>query len=195
MQRHSFDSAYLSRLARGDRPTETHFLAYFGELLTIKLRGSLRSSQEIEDVRQETFLRVFRALRTRGVASPEKLGAFVNGVCNNVLSEHYRAVSRTLPMPEEPKESASELPNPEQQMHSSERMRTVHRVLNALPAKDREILRLIFFQELEKDEVCRRCSVSRSYLRVLLHRAKIRFKERAIGNASEVPITVYVQTA
>jgi RNA polymerase sigma-70 factor (ECF subfamily) len=33
------------------------------------------------------------------------------------------------------------------------------------------LIRKIFFQEMEKDEVCTQLGVSRDYLRVLLHRA------------------------
>lgn len=58
-----FTSEYVQRLTGGDSEIERHFTNYFSELLQIKLRRSLRSSQSIEDIRQETFLRVFSALR------------------------------------------------------------------------------------------------------------------------------------
>lgn len=178
MQWQGFDAAYVSRLAAGDLQTETHFVRYFSELLLIKLRRTLRSSQGMEDVRQETFLRVFRALRTSGVASPERLGAFVNGVCNNVLSEYYRAAARSMQMVSDSTESRSPQPDPEQQLQSTERRLRVAQVLQALPPRDRRILRLVFFEDLDKDEVCRICNVDRGYLRVLLHRAKNKFRER-----------------
>ena len=90
-----FTSEYVQRLSEGDPVIERHFTNYFSELLQIKLRRDLRSPQSMEDIRQETFLRVFSALRNgRGLAHPEKLGAFVYAICHNVLSEHYRAASR-----------------------------------------------------------------------------------------------------
>ena len=46
-----------------------------------------------------------------------------------------------------------------------------------LASVDRQILRLIFLEERDKDEVCRIFQVNRNYLRVLLHRAKNRFRE------------------
>jgi RNA polymerase sigma-70 factor (ECF subfamily) len=173
-----FTSEYVQRLAGGDAEIERHFTAYFSELLLIKLRRGLRSSQSVEDVRQETFLRVFYVLRHgQGLASPEKLGAFVYGVCNNVLSEHYRAATRHPPLPEgglDPRESG---PDPEAEFVNEERKRSVRRILEKLPAKDSQILRLIFIEERDKDEVCRIFQVDRNYLRVLLHRAKNRFRE------------------
>jgi RNA polymerase sigma-70 factor, ECF subfamily len=175
---HTFTSEYVQRLIIGDTEVELHFVTYFGELLLIKLRRSLRSYTAIEDVRQETFLRVFRALRRRGgLTSPEKLGAFVNGVCNNILSEHYRATARMAALPQTEAEAPATDPDPEAGMVSEESKRSVRQLLEKLPAKDRRILHLIFIEEREKDEVCRICRVNRSYLRVLLHRAKNRFRD------------------
>jgi RNA polymerase sigma-70 factor (ECF subfamily) len=173
-----FTSEYVRRLASGDAEIERHFTAYFSKLLLIKLRRGLRSSQSVEDVQQETFLRVLYVLRHgQGLASPEKLGAFVYGVCNNVLSEHYRAASRHAPLPEKGLDPRGLGPDPETEFVNEERKRYVRQVLERLPAKDRKILHLIFIEERDKDEVCRIFHVDRNYLRVLLHRAKNRFRE------------------
>src|SRR5690349_12142447 len=56
VERQSFDADYVQRLINSDRPTEEAFAAYFGELLTIKLRSRLRTPELIQDVTQETFL-------------------------------------------------------------------------------------------------------------------------------------------
>jgi RNA polymerase sigma-70 factor (ECF subfamily) len=81
LERHVFDQSYVTRLTDGDADTERHFTRYFGDLLVIKLRARLRSSHLVEDVRQETFLRVLNVLRNKGgLQHPERLGAFVNAV-------------------------------------------------------------------------------------------------------------------
>src|SRR5207247_2893707 len=86
---------YLKRLRAAVSSTCDHFVAYFGKLLFIKLRSRLRSPQAIEDIRQETFARVFTKLGNEGgIRNPASLGSFVNSVCNNVLLEHYRSSSR-----------------------------------------------------------------------------------------------------
>src|SRR5262245_13737246 len=91
----SFDQAYLERLRVGEAETVRHFVAYFSSLIVLKLRARLWSHSLIEDVGRETFLRVFRALRIRGgIRAPERLGAFVNSVCNNVLLELLRSQRR-----------------------------------------------------------------------------------------------------
>ena len=48
-----------------------------------------------------------------------------------------------------------------------------------------DLLRELFFLEKDKDEICRERGVDREYLRVLLHRAKTRFRMEFV--AREVP--------
>ena len=178
MQFHTFDEGYLERLCSGDFRTESHFVAYFSELIQLKLRSRVNSPHMIEDLRQETFARVFTALRSQGrLRQPERLGAFVNSVCNNVLLEHYRSSSRENLVDEE--ESAN-APDPSLDVVAilslKEMEQKVRQVLDELSEKDRRLLREIFLEERDKDAVCRDFGVDRDYLRVLLHRAKQAFK-------------------
>jgi RNA polymerase sigma-70 factor (ECF subfamily) len=182
----SFNQEYLQRLRDGDAETQRHFTRYFGELLNIKLRNRIRSPHLIEEVRQETFLRVLLIVRREGIAHPERLGAFVNSVCNNVVLEVFRNETRSLPMPDAVPEVMDDAPNPESALYSRQQKSQVRSILETLPAKDRELLRQIFLEERDKDEVCRTFQVDREYLRVLLHRAKARFRaalEQAAGAA------------
>ena len=178
MQFQAFDAPYLERLRAGDFRTQEHFVAYFSELIQLKLRARLRSPQAIEDVRQETFARFFTALRSpEGIRQPERLGAFVNSICNNVLLEQYRASARAGSLEDE---TAEELPDPVIDILGAVAARQmeakVRDILNDLPERDRRILREIFLEERDKDEVCRDFGIDRDYLRVLVHRAKQSFK-------------------
>ncbi len=102
LQFYAFDAGYIEGLCAGDLQTQEHFVGYFTDLIHLKLRSRLRSGQAIEDVRQETFARVLATLRKEnGLRQPDRLGAFVNTVCNNVLFEHYRATSRSESLDEE----------------------------------------------------------------------------------------------
>ncbi len=172
----SFNQEYVQRLRDGDPEIQRHFTSYFGELLKIKLRSRVRSPHLIEEVRQETFLRVLLIVRRDGIDRPERLGAFVNSVCNNVMMEAFRSESRSLPMPESVPDPVDDSPDPESQAFSLQRVSLVRKVLESLPRKDRDLLRQIFLEDRDKDEICRKLKVDREYLRVLLHRAKARFR-------------------
>jgi RNA polymerase sigma-70 factor, ECF subfamily len=174
----SFDAEYVQRLKDGDAGVENHFASYFGELLYLKLRARLRSRQLIEDIRQETLLRVLVILRTKGgVEHPERFGAFVNAVGNNVMLEFCRSESRTDAIDDhqdEPPDTTVDLDGP---LISSDTKRQIERVMQELPEKDRRLLEAVYLEEADKSEVCRRHKVNPDYLRVLLHRAKSRFRK------------------
>jgi len=177
LQFHEFNESYLEQLCSGDFRTESHFVAYFTELIQLKLRSRVKSPQTVEDLRQETFARVFSTLRSQGIRQPERLGAFVNSVCNNVLLEHYRTASRENPVEEE---EGANIPDPALDvvaiLSHKEMEQKVRQVLDELSERDRRLLREIFLEERDKDVVCRDFGVDRDYLRVLLHRAKQAFK-------------------
>jgi RNA polymerase sigma-70 factor, ECF subfamily len=190
LQFHSFDEAYVERLRAGDSRTQEHFGEYFSTLIQVKLRSRLRSREAIEDVRQETFARFYAALREGKILHPERLGSFVNSVCNNVLLEHYRATARHSPLDGDNNDE-KELPAQAMDLLGSlvaqETEKKVREILEQLPERDRRLLREVFLEERDKDEVCRGFGVDREYLRVLLHRAKQSFKslyKKNTGNDS-----------
>lgn len=175
----TFDSTYCEKLRSGDAPTVEHFVKYFGELIHLKLRSRLSSREAIEDVRQETFARVFASLRLEnGLRQADRLGAFVNSVCNHVLQEHYRSNKRGESGLEEGTEAAfvDHAPGPLRQLETKDTARVVQEILVALPERDRSLLRAVLIEERDKDEICAELGVNREYLRVLVHRAKQQFK-------------------
>jgi RNA polymerase sigma-70 factor (ECF subfamily) len=177
-----FDQDYLRRLQQGDPETARHFNAYFGQLLFFKLRNRVHTPQMLAEIRQETFLRVLTALREGAIEHPERLGAFVCAVCNNILKEFVRMEIRWAPGGDnapEPIDSRAEI---DQELISRERTEQVASVLNELSEKDRSVLRMLFLEERAKSEVCQKLGVAPDYLRVVLHRAKGRFRERFVEN-------------
>src|SRR5262249_13512879 len=88
--------------------------------------------------------------------------------------ELYRQQSRLGEDPGE-EQASGEVPVDREMVNAEERSE-VRQVLSEMPEKDRIILRWVFFEERDKDEVCRTLGVDREYLRVLLHRAKTRFR-------------------
>ena len=178
VQLYSFDDDYVRRLSEGEPWTEEHFLRYFNELLLIKLRSRLPSMQAIDDVRQEVFVRVFRALRSpEGVRDGRKLGSFVNSVSNNVLLESFRARrgGRGARLRAE-RLSRTTRSAPKKRCSRARRRGKFSECSIELDPKDARLLRAVFLEERDKDEVCRERGVDRDYLRVLLYRAKEKFR-------------------
>ena len=177
MELYSFDDDYVRRLREGDRWTEEHFLRYFSELMLLKLRGRVMTFSQLEDIRQEVFFRVFRALRSpEGVREGAKLGSFVNSVCNNVRMEMLRANGRTDELPNGVDEISDESETIEEALVNAETKAHVRRALEEMDPRDARLLRALFLEEREKDEICSEFGVDREYLRVLLFRAKEKFR-------------------
>jgi len=178
LQLHSFDAGYVESLCEGDRQTQEHFVGYFSALLQVKLRTRLQSRHAIEDVRQETFARVFAVLRKEGgLKNPERLGAFVNSVCNNVLFETYRSSGRveSLDLEDRPEPRATG-PDALAIVSARQMSAKVREILLDMAPRDRFLLKAVFLEQRDREEVCREFGVDREYLRVLLHRAKQEFK-------------------
>jgi RNA polymerase sigma-70 factor (ECF subfamily) len=172
----AFTREYVELLREGDPSTELHFVTYFDQLLRIKLRARMLASETVEDLRQETYIRVFVKLREDGIRQPERLGAFVNSTCNNVLMEFYRSCSRTSPWDDSYLEMPDHAVDTEGFLITRQMKERVRQVIGELPKKDRDLLRALFLEEKDKDEVCRQFGVDRDYFRVLLHRAKDKFR-------------------
>ena len=182
MQLHAFDAGYVESLCEGDRQTQEHFVGYFSALLKVKLRSRLQSRHAIEDVCQETFARVFAVLRKEGgLKDPERLGAFVNSVCNNVLFETYRSSSRveSLDTDDRPDPPATG-PDALTIVAARQIKERVREILLDMAPRDRFLLKAVFLEQRDRDEVCREFGVDREYLRVLLHRAKQDFKSEYV---------------
>jgi RNA polymerase sigma-70 factor (ECF subfamily) len=183
-----FNEAYLEQLRNRDFLTEQHFFNYFSKLLVIKLRTRVRSSQAVEDIQQETFLRVLKTLRTeQGIRSPEKFGAFVNSVSNNVLLEFYRSPSHSSLSDENAVDPPDKTIDLDGMLTTKQTREHVRKILDQLPEKDRRLLRALFLEEKDKDEICREFGVDRDYLRVMLHRAKQSFRACYEGQPGAQP--------
>ena len=182
MRFETFNADYVRRLTDGDTGAGEHFATYFGNLLFMKLRMRLRSAALIEDVRQETLTRVLVVLRQgAGVERPERFGAFVNGVCNNVVREFCRLDGREEAWDENVEEPSDPSVDLDAQLVNDELKREVERIFAALPEKDRRILQAIYLDEIDKADICRLFHVDAGYLRVLLYRAKIQFRKAYRG--------------
>jgi RNA polymerase sigma-70 factor (ECF subfamily) len=132
----------------------------------------------VEDLTQETFLRVLTALRREdGIQSPAALGGYVNSVCNNLLYEVNRWQSRAEFISIDQFDPPDQRVSAESVLVSEETNELVRRTLEELPSKDRELLRMVFYEDIDRADICRNFRISPEYLRVLVHRAKARLRE------------------
>jgi RNA polymerase sigma-70 factor (ECF subfamily) len=143
------DSALLVRVA--DRDREAFALLYERYVRTVfglALRR-LRDRQRAEDAVQETFAAVWRSAKSyrpeRGPAAP-----WLYTVARNAIVDRQRA--KTDQPAEIPDTASGEL-GPAERAEASFVSWRVHRALEELPEKEREVLELAYWSELSQSEV------------------------------------------
>ncbi len=67
--------------------------------LRLKLRYKVlyhvgHNCADVDDLVQETLVRFFRAEQRKIIRNTDELGAFLNGVCRNVILEYRRRIRR-----------------------------------------------------------------------------------------------------
>src|SRR5262249_3970697 len=160
---HVFNAAYLDALRQGDPETEAHFVNYFSPILQRKLRRSLSTADQLEDLRQETFLRVLTAVRSgRGIRKPERFEIYVLGVCSHVLHESWRQRRRAAALQPLNIDLPGDLPSAYSLVLAEETRRDVRRVFSRLEADTQGLLQAVLIDEQNKDEICRRYGVNRN---------------------------------
>jgi RNA polymerase sigma-70 factor (ECF subfamily) len=104
-----------------------------------------------------------------------------------VLFEHYRSawVSESLDVDGRPELPAVGLDALEM-VAAGQIKDKVREILLELAPRERLLLKAIFLDERDRDEVCREFGVDRDYLRVLLHRAKREFKVEYIKRTGDL---------
>jgi RNA polymerase sigma-70 factor (ECF subfamily) len=173
----AFDRTYVDRLRNGDPAVEQHFFAYFEPFLNMMLRSRSIPPDQIEDITQETFTRVLVQLRKDGIRQPERFGAFVCTTCKNVLRERNRSHQKDgNPLDDSHYEIPDKAIDLDRVLATKELMVQVREIMKELSPREVAILRAIFWEEKDKDEVCREFAIDRNYLRVCFLRAKDKFR-------------------
>ena len=141
----------------------------------LALRES-RSPHDAEDVRAETFLRVLQAIRGNSLRSPEALGSYILGTTRNILHELFlrrKQAGKTT----EPENVELTTPSHEKHFLDSEVQHAIERTIVRLKPRERDLLRMHFFEELPTQEIARRSGIAPERVRLVKSRALKRFRE------------------
>ena len=170
----AFDDEYVRRLREGDRWTEEHYVRYFKVFLTLKLRGRGVPAADVDDIIQDVHSAVYKELRGgNGPREGSKFGAYVNSICNHMVQARARKHHETKELDEDIYTTDEDVLA---DLITKETTGRVRRTLETMGNRDAEILRAVYLHELDKDEICRRFTVTREYLRVLIYRALEKFR-------------------
>jgi RNA polymerase sigma-70 factor (ECF subfamily) len=139
-----------------------------------------------EDVAQEVLRRVTEALRAGRVADHAALPGYVFQTALYVCLHHGRSAGREARALDRFARGAAEAAGDDAlfRLITAERRAAVRLALERLNADDRNLLRLLFFQQVEPAEIARLLAVTPETLRVRKHRALRRLAE-ALGEPDD----------
>jgi len=141
-----------------------------------------RSTQEVEDLTQEVFLRVLT--RPHAIREPAALREFIMGVALRVLKNlfRYRWIRRIVllsddgELPEVPAPAGTD----EATRHALQRC---YAILDRLGARERAAFVLRYLEEMTLDEVARCMAISRTSVKRLLRSGTGKVSEQVAGDA------------
>lgn len=143
------DGALLVRIATGDRSAfDELYRRYVRSMFGLALRR-LGDRGRAEDAVQETFAAVWRSARSyrpeRGPAAP-----WLYAVARNAITDRLRARTET---PGELPDRATDEPGPSDRAETAYVAWHVHRALEELPQREREVVELAYWSGLSQSEV------------------------------------------
>lgn len=140
---------------------------------------------DVEDIVQESIARFLVAQQNQSIRNEEAAGAFLNGVCRNVISEYRRRSLRDEPMPEVPPEP------PRRRLPETdlwELRDAIAQGLAQLGDRDRRILRAFYLEENTKEEILKQTGLTDQNFRVILFRAKEKFRAIYLQQTKHQPV-------
>jgi RNA polymerase sigma factor (sigma-70 family) len=138
---------------------------------------------DVDDLVQETLARFIRAGQRQQIRNTDESGAFLNGVCRNVILEYRRRVRR------DPASDQNDGTIPEKGVRPDadtfELRDAIDNGLAELSDRDRAILRSLYLEGKEKDDICLDWNMTDAQFRVVLFRAKERFRRAWNGEVKQ----------
>ena len=149
---------------------------YSDQVTRFFVRSLGRSTEDVDDLTQEVFLRVFT--KSQAIREPAALREFVMGVALRVLRNlfRYRWIRRIVrlspdgQLPDVPAGAATD----EAARHA---LRRCYGILDCLVVRERAAFVLRYLEEMTVDEVATCMSVSRSSAKRLINRALAKVSE------------------
>lgn len=147
------------------------------------VRSRMDSSNDAEDIVQETWIRSLNAFATGAV---ENFRAYLYRVARNLIADHFRSGLKMNAADESAmltlRDERSDL---EKQLLHAEELAAIEEALESMPSRAREVFLLIRIEELTYAEAGRRLGISRqtvhehmvNALRLLQHSLELRARK------------------
>ncbi len=165
---------------------EAGLVNQFRERLRLFALRRLRDSAAAEDVAQETLRRVVEACRAGRLQNPSALPSFVFQTAHHICLQHFRSSSREGRALQRlgSEDTQNRDPHPLTALIGDEQRNAVRQALERLSAEDRDLLRKMYYEEVDSGMLAQSLGVTAGALRVRKHRVLARLA--AVLNRREI---------
>jgi len=170
------DRDLVLSVEQGDKLAEGALYEKYSDRLYFLALSELHSREDAEDVRTETFIRVLLALRQGKLRKPESLGSFIVGIALNVIRESRRQGLRTESLTDNEQKLAGES-SPEEAFLDQEVSTALRETAKYLKPREKEFLRMYYYEELPMDQIAGALGVKQERLRLIKSRALQSFRK------------------
>jgi RNA polymerase sigma-70 factor (ECF subfamily) len=178
------DEQLMAAYVAGDAAAFRIIFERYAPLLMRAMLRELYVREEANDLVQQTFLQLHRA--RSDFDAGQKLKPWVFTIAMNLKREYFRRKKRR---PERSLDAESVLEPAVGALGAArvDAQRTLARVMADLPADQREVIELHWFDGLEFPEVAAVVGASVSAVKVRAHRGYVRLRQ-ALGDDAELPL-------
>ena len=172
------------RLAcEGDRQAFGRLIDDYGGLVYTLLHRMVQDRDTAGDLAQDTFVKAWTRLRT--LRKHESFPSWICSIARRIAMDHLRRIKvrKEVSMPEESFVKNSNDHRPEL---SAEGIALLEQAVCKLSERDRQLITLAYWKELNFADVGRIMGIPEPNVRVYLHRARKRLREHLRGYENEL---------
>jgi RNA polymerase sigma-70 factor (ECF subfamily) len=174
------DEALVRRIREGERELFAHLVDRYKRGIANFIGASIRSTPDVSDLSQETFLRAYAHI---GTFNPQlgRFSTWIYQIARNVVRTHLSKSLRRPQTQEIPEEQTLENTLPDISIESdptggilrAEAERDLREALAELPERTRTVLALRYFDNMEYHTIASTLGLSLGNVKTLIHRGKI----------------------
>lgn len=163
------DDQLVTLYAQGCNEAFDALLMRYDAFVHTYIRFSCSDAELVEDIFQEAFIKVMMTIRQGRYSAEGKFKQWLTRITHNLIMDHFRRMrteSRFEPLEREDGldfitvSIASEEPNAEEQILSSDMLAELYDRLTYLPMEQREVVMLRYWQDMSFKDIAEHTGVS-----------------------------------
>lgn len=176
------DADFVNKIAQGDEDAFQAFYDKYQRMVYYVAYKTMQSEEDAKDILQETFMQIQKSIGN--VRNPQYLQLWINRIVVNKCNMMYRKRNLVL---FDTKENGSPFYDlvetdsehlPEEWMHYQSDKEVLMKMIDTLPASQRLMLTLMYFEQMSIEEISKVCDTPTGTVKSRLSTARATLKKK-----------------